>query len=94
MKFKSFKEFYPYYLSQHRDRRSLFLHFVGTSLGLALLLLGKPLMGLALSYLLAWCGHFAFEGNRPASFKNPIYSFMGDMKMYWQMLTLTLPKRR
>jgi hypothetical protein len=28
-----------------------------------------------------------FEKNQPATFKHPLYSFMGDWVMYWQMLT-------
>ncbi|HEV2610562.1 MAG TPA: DUF962 domain-containing protein, partial [Noviherbaspirillum sp.] len=35
----------------------------------------------------AWIGHFAFEKNQPMTFKHPVYSFMGDWVMYWQMLT-------
>ena len=33
-------------------------------------------------YAFAWVGHFGFEKNRPASFKRPLYSFMGDWAMY------------
>ncbi|MET3512309.1 hypothetical protein ABIC63_000069 [Pseudacidovorax sp. 1753] len=33
-------------------------------------------------YGFAWVGHFAFEKNKPASFKRPLYSFMGDWVMY------------
>jgi len=35
----------------------------------------------------AWIGHFFFEKNRPASFTQPLYSFMADWKMWWQFLT-------
>ncbi len=34
-----FAEFYPFYLSRHSDRTCRRLHFAGTSLGLATLLL-------------------------------------------------------
>ncbi|MBL8508307.1 MAG: DUF962 domain-containing protein, partial [Chitinimonas sp.] len=27
-----------------------------------------------------------FEKNRPATFKHPLYSLMGDWVMFWQML--------
>ncbi|MCS6857693.1 MAG: DUF962 domain-containing protein [Sandaracinaceae bacterium] len=30
-RFQSFEEFWPYYLSQHRDPRSRWLHFIGTT---------------------------------------------------------------
>ena len=33
-------------------------------------------------YGFAWIGHFVFEKNKPASFKRPLYSLMGDWVMY------------
>jgi hypothetical protein len=87
--FKSFAEFYPFYLGEHSNRTCRRLHFVGSTLGLVclamLLATGTwwwlPL-GLFLGYLFAWVGHFGFEKNKPASFKRPLYSFMGDWVMY------------
>ena len=38
-------------------------------------------------YGFAWVGHFAFEKNRPASFKRPLYSLMGDWVMYKDIWT-------
>ena len=92
--YASFREFYPFYLSEHADRTCRRLHFVGSTLVLVvfvvalatqrwLLLLLLPLLG----YGFAWIGHFAFEKNQPASFKQPLYSFMGDWKMFWQILS-------
>lgn len=48
---------------------------------------GKPqyfLYGLLCGYGqgCAWIGHFVFEKNKPADFKRPLYSFMGDWVMY------------
>jgi hypothetical protein len=37
-RFASFREFYPFYLSEHRNATCRKLHFVGTSLVLGLLL--------------------------------------------------------
>jgi hypothetical protein len=92
--YASFAEFYPAYLSEHSNRVCRELHFTGSTLALlclaALLLTGNPwwLLGALLcSYGFAWVGHFAFEKNQPATFKHPLYSFMGDWVMYWQMLT-------
>jgi hypothetical protein len=42
-----------------------------------------PIVG----YGFAWVGHFVFEKNRPATFKYPFYSFLGDFKMFWEILT-------
>lgn len=87
--FRSFAEFYPYYLSEHRHPVCRGLHNIGSVLVLVVgtvsvltrrwpLLLTLPLVG----YGFAWIGHFFFEKNQPATFRNPIYSFIGD----WVML--------
>ncbi len=34
----------------------------------------------------AWLYHFVFENNRPATFKHPLYSLMGDRTMFGQKL--------
>ena len=87
--FTSFAEFYPFYLGEHANRTCRRLHFLGSSLALVCvgrsLLLGDARWGLAAllcGYGFAWLGHFGFEKNRPASFKRPLYSFLGDWRMY------------
>jgi hypothetical protein len=92
--FASFAEFYPFYLGEHSNRTCRRLHFVGSSLGLACLatalLTGNwalILLGLLCGYGFAWIGHFGFEKNKPASFKRPLYSFMGDWVMYKDIWT-------
>ena len=91
---KSFAEFYPLYLKEHSNRSCRRLHFVGSSLSLACLALlaltGNPgfvLGALLCGYGFAWVGHFGFEKNRPASFKRPLYSFIGDWVMYRDIWT-------
>ena len=93
MGFKTFSEFYPFYLKQHSNMTCRQLHFFGTSGVIALMLLffftGKPMV-LALlpvaGYGFAWIGHLAFERNRPASFKYPVWSILGDFRMFWDIL--------
>jgi hypothetical protein len=91
--YSSFREFYPFYLSEHRNTTCRRLHFVGSTLVLilfvAMIYTGRwgwwwllPLAG----YGFAWIGHFFFEKNRPATFKHPLYSFLGDWVMYVQIL--------
>lgn len=93
-RFKSFKEFYPFYLSEHTDKTNRVLHFIGTTIVILFfitaLILQKwsliwicPLAG----YGFAWVGHFFFQKNRPATFKNPFYSLAGDFVMWYQLLT-------
>jgi hypothetical protein len=89
---RSFGDFYPLYLQEHRDSRCRRMHFLGSTLALAclglLLATGSPgwlAAGLLAGYGCAWVGHFVFEKNRPASFSRPLYSFMGDWAMYRDM---------
>ncbi|MBO9680555.1 MAG: DUF962 domain-containing protein [Acidovorax sp.] len=96
--FKSFAAFYPFYLSEHSNRTCRRLHFVGCTLALACLVAlaatGKPqylLYGLLCGYGFAWIGHLGFEKNKPASFKRPLYSFMGDWVMYKDLWTGKIP---
>jgi hypothetical protein len=92
--YRGFSQFYPFYLSQHADRECRRLHFLGTTLGLGSVIVALAtlnfrwlLAGLAAGYLLAWIGHFFFEKNRPATFRHPVYSFLGDWVMWKDMLT-------
>lgn len=92
--FTTFKAFYPYYLNEHRNITCRRLHIIGSSLVLIVLvtaLLQKNYMLLwllpVIGYGFAWVGHFFFEKNKPATFKYPLYSFMGDWVMFWQTLT-------
>lgn len=43
------------------------------------------LVGIAWAYLFAWIGHFKVEHNRPATFTYPLWSLLGDFKM-WSMM--------
>ena len=92
--FRSFAEFYPYYLGEHRNPVCRRLHFVGTTLSLvclAMLVVTGPwgwLVGALLcGYGFAWVGHFFFEKNRPATFRHPLYSLLGDHVMYKDLWT-------
>ncbi|MFE8069596.1 DUF962 domain-containing protein [Marinobacteraceae bacterium S3BR75-40.1] len=91
--FNSFREFYPYYLAEHSDPTCRRLHYIGSLLVIAvaawsvitqqwLWLLLLPVLG----YGFAWVGHFFFEKNRPATFKYPLYSLIGDWVMLKDML--------
>ena len=75
-RYKSFGEFYPFYLSEHSNKISRRLHFTGTSIALGLLIAAAItqtwwLIALALvqGYAFAWVGHYFFERNKPASRK-------------------------
>ena len=96
--FNSLSEFYPFYLSEHQNLTCRRLHFVGSSLVLgciaALVVTGQWFWlptALLCGYGFAWVGHFMFEKNKPASFKQPLYSFVSDWLMYKDILTGKIP---
>lgn len=99
-KFTSLRQFYHYYLLEHRHPTCRALHFVGTSLFLAVVIYAiviGPLWWLALGpisgYGFAWIGHFLYEKNKPATFEYPLFSLLSDFIMFWHMLTFQIPKR-
>ena len=93
-RYKTFADFYPFYLDEHKNPVSRRLHFVGTSIALIILVTALVtqswwLLAAALvqGYAFAWVGHFFFERNRPATFKYPGYSLMGDWRLWWDILS-------
>lgn len=91
--FASFSEFWPHYVREHSRKGTRALHAAGTlastALVFALLLTGNwrwlPL-ALVVGYAAAWLAHFLIEHNKPATFKHPLWSFVGDYKMVCLML--------
>lgn len=98
--FRSFSEFYPYYLSEHKNPVCRRLHYIGSTLVLAILatltvtgLWGYWWLMLVAGYGFAWVGHFKFEHNKPATFKYPFYSLAADWVMYKDFLTGQLEQK-
>lgn len=86
---RNFREFWPFYVGEHLDARNRRLHVLGTGAALAFILaavvagqpwwlVGAPLAG----YGLAWIGHATLERNRPTTFRHPVYSLIGDFRMF------------
>jgi len=93
-KYKDFKSFYPYYLTEHADAKNRLLHFFGTLLFFVCLFTGivtgkwwffllMPFVG----YGFAWVGHFFIEKNKPATFTYPLFSLASDFVMFWHIIT-------
>jgi len=93
-KFKSLKEFYPFYLTEHQNLTSRILHFIGTALVVLLFitamlfhnfqfLIAIPFVG----YGFAWVGHYFFEKNKPATFQYPLFSLASDFILFWDLLS-------
>jgi len=89
----NYKEFYQFYLTEHKNFTCRVLHFVGTFLVFLLLIYAilttqytllcyTPLIG----YGFAWVGHFFFEKNKPATFKYPLWSLISDFKLFFELL--------
>jgi len=92
--YKSLRDFYPYYQSEHKDKTSRTLHFIGTGLIIPIIFLAimtemwwalslVPLIG----YGFAWVGHFFFERNKPATFRYPGYSLASDFIFFWNVVS-------
>ncbi len=99
-KYRDFKSFYPYYLTEHSNVKNRILHFLGTFLLLGCFVTGIvtgkwglfiliPIIG----YGFAWVGHYFIEKNKPATFKYPLYSLASDFVMFWHMLTGQIKKK-
>lgn len=87
-------DFWTMYLKAHRSRGNRRLHLAGTLGYLALLawiaatghwgwIWAVPVW----AYGCAWTGHFAIEGNRPATFGHPLQSLLSDHRMVGLILT-------
>jgi hypothetical protein len=91
---KTFAEFWPFYLGEHSKPATRWLHFVGSTVGLVLLVLALTtqtwrllLFALVSGYAFAWVSHFVIEKNKPATFRYPLWSFAADWKMWALMVT-------
>ena len=92
-RYTNFKDFYPYYLSEHSHKTTKLIHFIGTSISLYFLFnffrtfdFVYIILSLLSGYGFAWVSHFFIEKNKPATFKYPFYSFIGDHLMFIEII--------
>lgn len=91
--FKTFEEFWPYYVGEHKEKTTRLLHFVGTTAALscvagAIVFKKKWLLAVApiAGYGPAWVSHFFIEKNKPATFTYPAWSLRADFVMWWKTI--------
>jgi len=98
---KTYRDFWPRYLGEHRRAGTRALHIAGTCLGLFLLAgavaagdwrlaVAAPLCG----YAFAWISHAVVERNRPATFTHPLWSLVSDFRLLFAWLAGSLPAER
>src|SRR5258706_11400904 len=91
---QNYAEFWDFYVSEHSLPLTRLLHFLGTTLGIALAVFfiarGQwyffPVF-FVVGYGFALFAHFVIEKNKPASFRFPFWSFISDFKMMFYMAT-------
>ena len=88
-----YRRFWPTYVGEHSKALTRRLHFLGTLGALALIALALgPLPGWTVAlapvvaYGMAWLAHGLVEKNRPATFRQPFFSLIGDFHMCALML--------
>ena len=87
------KEYYKHYLKLHKNKNCIRLHFLGqlTTLILTCIILYNwhwyliPIIPFII-YPFAWTGHYLFEKNKPAAFKDPKKAKIADWMMFWDIL--------
>ena len=95
--YTTFAGFWPFYLREHGKPLTRALHYIGTSMVVALALFAvvtgrwwwlaaMPVAG----YFFAWIAHFTVEKNRPATFTYPLWSLAADFRMWWLWLNRRL----
>jgi hypothetical protein len=86
---RTFEEFWPFYVREHSKKATRTIHFIGTTAVIGCVayaairrkvwpLFVAPVVG----YGPAWISHFFIEGNRPATFKYPLWSLKADLIMW------------
>ena len=88
----NFYEYYQHYLTLHQHPKCRLLHFIGQIITIVftvfvlynwywLLIPAIPFV----VYPFAWSGHYFFEKNKPAAFKNPWLAKLSDWRMFLEI---------
>jgi hypothetical protein len=93
-KFRSYDEFFQFYLHEHSDAGNRRMHALGMFLGFVVAVAAVAtrhyryvLLWVPIAYALSFAGHFLIEKNKPATFGHPFWSFISDFRMLGLMVT-------
>jgi len=96
---RSYRDFWPYYLKEHSKPATRSWHIAATGVASIIFLVGIASANVALviaavvvGYLPAWMAHVLIEGNRPATFRHPLWSLASDFRMVGCWLTGALDR--
>ena len=92
------KEYYAMYLTLHQNKICRRLHVLGQFMTIMWIvgcfkfeyywfLILTPLV----VYPFAWSGHYFFEKNRPAAFKDPVKAIISDLIMLFDIIRGKVP---
>ena len=99
MKKQTLKEYYKHYLTLHKNKNCRRMHVLGQLITICFIINVAcvsyikgiqyvPLLLLSpfIVYPFAWTGHYLFEKNKPAAFKNPIKAKLCDWIMLYDII--------
>ena len=89
----TFATFYREYLALHQNKTCRRLHLLGMAVALVIFVAALftsfwmwSVFAPVLVYPFAWTGHLVFEKNTPATWSNPWYSVLADLRMTWDII--------
>ena len=87
-KVSRYSDFWPIYLREHSRPATRYVHYAGTTAGIACMVLALVFrnpwflpLGIFVAYGAAWIAHGAIEKNKPATWQYFAWSLASDFRM-------------
>jgi len=94
MRVTKLDEFWPLYLSAHRNRYTRGAHYAGVVCGAVLAALAAAtlnrwllVIGASGAFAMTVASHWIFEGRRPLFLINPLLGILCDLRMFFLAMT-------